>query len=103
MHRLVAAGELETRDFRAPVERAARLEVLVRVPERAVVHRIDGHGAVIAPSTEIRELRTAARLNNALRLHCAQRIGDQPPRVPYRRVNTAAGRAVAQRYISYLV
>ena len=100
MQLLLAAGELETPDSRAPVERAARLEVLIRVPERAVVHRINGHGAVIAPSIQICELRTGARLNNVLRLHCAHRIGGQPPRVPYRRVNTAAGRAVAQRDIS---
>ena len=100
MQLLLAARELETPDSRAPVERAARLEVLIRVPERAVVQRIDGHGAVIAPSTEIRELRTAARLNNVLRLHCARRIGREPPGVPDRRENTAAGRAVAQRYIS---
>src|ERR1019366_2548171 len=100
---LLAAGELETRDFRAPVKRAVHLEVLVRVPERAVVHGIDGHGAVIAPSTEPCELRTAARLNNGLRLHCAQRIGREPPGVPDRRENTAAGRAVAQRNIPLLV
>src|SRR5664280_542603 len=100
MQLLLAARELETPDSRAPVECAARLEVLIRVPERAVVRRINGHGAVIAPSIQICELRTGARLNNVLRLHCAHRIGGQPPRVPYRRVNTAAGRAVAQRYIS---
>jgi len=42
--------EFETRDSRAPVENPASLQVFVCVIEGAVVHRINGHIAVIAPA-----------------------------------------------------
>src|SRR5213078_3294369 len=45
-----AIGELEIADARPPVEAARRGVVLLRVPERAVVHGVDAHRAVIAPA-----------------------------------------------------
>ena len=48
--RRAALGELEVADARAPVELAVRRVVLVRVPERAVVDRVDGQRAVVAPA-----------------------------------------------------
>ena len=42
----VHVSELEVPDARVPVEAARNGVVLLRVPERAVVNRVDGHGAV---------------------------------------------------------
>ena len=51
---LLAAWELETRDTRAPIERAAGLKELRCVPESAVVHRVHRHGTVISPAVQVR-------------------------------------------------
>ena len=45
-----ALREPEVANARAPVEAARRLVVLVRIIERAIVHRIDCDIAVIAPA-----------------------------------------------------
>src|SRR5205814_496224 len=47
-----AARELEVADPSAPVEAAVRGVVLLRVPEGAVVDRVDGYVAVVAPAVE---------------------------------------------------
>ena len=50
---LLAAGELERSDPRAPVEGAGGLQVLGGIPEGAVVDRVDRHRAVVAPAVEV--------------------------------------------------
>ena len=57
---LVAACDFEGRDVSVPVEGAAAEEVLVGVPEGAVVDWVDGHGAVVSPTIEVTQLRTRA-------------------------------------------
>ena len=54
-----ARVELEASDSGASVKAAAGVVILLRIPEGAVVARVDGHAAVIAPA-----LKTiAARAN----------------------------------------
>ncbi len=54
-----AGVKLERADASAPVKAAAGVVILLRIPEGAVVARVDGHAAVIAPA-----LKTiAARAN----------------------------------------
>src|SRR5207245_2726084 len=93
--RRAATGELEVADARLPLIGGTGREVLVRVPEGAVVHRVDGHGGVIAPAA-VSGLRAAAGLEGPL-LHgqlpgC---VTCQPRRVAYRGIGRAAGHAVA--------
>ena len=45
-----ALRKLEVANTRAPVEAGRRVVVLVRVIEGALVHRINGQVAVVAPS-----------------------------------------------------
>src|SRR6266540_5848733 len=49
-HIRLAAIELERADARRPVKAAGRDVVLLCVPEGAVVLRVDGHAAVVAPA-----------------------------------------------------
>src|SRR5664279_5115176 len=76
-----AARELERRDPGAPVPRTVGLQVLARVPEGAVVHRVDGHGAVVTPAVQRPGLRSTTGLDDALRLHRSERVGEEPARV----------------------
>ena len=55
-----ALGKSEVADARAPIEAGRRRVVLVRVIEGAIVHRIDGEIAVIAPATRGSALATRA-------------------------------------------
>src|SRR2546426_11899953 len=50
--RAAARSELERPDPRMPVEAAAGSEVLARVPESAVIRRVDAHAAVVPPAVE---------------------------------------------------
>ena len=68
----VAARELERTDARAPVERAVRGQILGRVPERAIVDRIDRHGTVVAPTIQVACLAAGAGYQRCLCL--AQRV-----------------------------
>ena len=47
---LLAAGELERSDASAPVEGAVRLQIFGREPEGAIIHRVNGHRAIVAPA-----------------------------------------------------
>src|SRR3954454_16140336 len=67
---LLAGWESEGGDACAPVERACGLQVLGRVPEGAVVNRVNRYRAVVAPAAQTSGLRAAAR--NDARL-CAER------------------------------
>src|SRR6185437_6993483 len=62
------AGKFETRNARVPIEAACGLHVFLRVPKGAVIHRIDGHGAVIAPTGQAAGLGTSSVDNRGFRL-----------------------------------
>jgi len=47
---LSAAWELERCDPRMKIETPVRRDVLIDIPERAVVRRVDGHTAVVTPA-----------------------------------------------------
>ena len=54
--------------------------VLVRVPEGAVVHRVNAHGAVIAPAVAGAGLAAGAGKESRLPLgQCVDRVGREPP------------------------
>src|SRR5262249_365431 len=93
---LRAARQLERGDPGAPVEGAAGAQVLVGVPERAVVARIDLHAAVVPPAVRVGRLRAAPRLDYQLGLHRAERVGRHAAGDADRREHTGAGRAIAQ-------
>src|SRR5437879_3177047 len=80
-----AAWELERRYLRAPVEGPARLLVLIRVPEGAVVGRVDAHGRVVAPAAESARLGASSCLYVVLALERAERIGGDPACIADRR------------------
>src|SRR5437899_271926 len=73
---LLAARELERGDSGSPgSEDQVRSEVLLRVPERAVVRRVDAQVAVVAPASLDLRLGTGAGPGDLLRLrHLAERI-----------------------------
>src|SRR6266536_4487406 len=91
---LEAIRQLERRDAGAPVERAARLQVLARVVERAVVDGVHRDRAVVAPPREVAELRPATLDDGRLGLQGPQRIGRGAHGVADRGVDAAARRAV---------
>src|SRR5262249_49861863 len=87
---LLAARELERGDTCAPVECAVGFQVFICVPEGAIVHRIDRHGAVVAPAVQSPGLRPDTSLDDILSLHCAQSIGGKPSSVTDAWVDTSA-------------
>ncbi len=56
----IAAIELKSANSRAPVEATGCGVVLVGVPERTIILRINRHAAVVSPAFEGTELRAAA-------------------------------------------
>src|SRR6202023_3231976 len=96
-----AAGELERGDARLPIECAVARNVFVRVPERAIVRRINTHGTIIAPARKIRAgLRTRAVDNRSFTLvHDSGRTGGQSSGIINLRMEAAAGRAVTERHV----
>jgi hypothetical protein len=100
--RPIAGRELEAPDPRSPVElrRPCRV-VLVRVPERAVVDRVDRQVAVVAPA--VARAGLAARSGEERRLalgELVQRIGREPARVADLRDRGRAGSAEAEREVT---
>src|SRR6187549_2055833 len=86
---LPAAGELERDDARPPGSDHERVltEVLLRVPEGAVVARIDGQVAVVAPAAFRLGLRAGAGVRDLLGLgHLPERVAGSPTGVADRRV-----------------
>src|SRR5207248_11415037 len=108
-----AARELEAPYSGVPVESAVRRQVLVGVPERAVVARVDGHARVVAPAlaqvavtrvNDVLELRARTRDDGAFALaHDAEVVGRQPASVPDTRVRAANCAAVVHRHVLSLV
>src|SRR5260370_19749078 len=56
----LAAREFEACDPRAPIEATGRFQILVGIEERAIIHRVDTHGTVVAPPVKIARLRAPA-------------------------------------------
>src|SRR5205823_8469047 len=88
-----------------PVERAqARGLVLLRVPEGAVVDRVDGHVAVVAPAAKPTVLASLAREERRLALcELVRRIGREAARVADPRHDRRARGAEAERQVAVLV
>ena len=55
----MASGELERIEARVPVKAAGGFQVLLRIPERAVIGRIDGHAGIVAPAVQASVLGAA--------------------------------------------
>src|SRR5256885_6621776 len=102
---LLTARELERDDPRPPrAEHEIAAEVLLRVPERAVVARIDREVAVVAPTSLDLRLRARARPRNLLGLrHLTERIAGRASRVPDGRVIVRPRRAEADRDVAGVV
>src|SRR4029077_20961357 len=74
---------LEAADARSPVEGAGGRVILLRVPESAVVDRVDGQVAVVAPASARTSLAASARQQSRFALRQrARRIASQPSGVP---------------------
>ena len=73
-------GELEGIEARMPVDTIAR-DVLVGIPEGAVVTGINGHAAVIAPPALTARLRSGTFKYYIDRFHSPQPIGGDATRV----------------------
>src|SRR5207248_10525446 len=100
-----AARKLERADPRPPIERATARNVLVGVPEGAIVGRIDSQRAVVAPSRKIRTgLRARPIDNDSLTLiHHAGRTRSRSPSVMNFRMNRASGNAETECHVAALV
>src|SRR5258708_3812159 len=70
----LAGIELEGGDAGAPVEASGRCVILLGVPEGAVVRRIHGHGAVVAPAIERLGLHPGPVQQDVRAIHGAQRV-----------------------------
>src|SRR6185437_14642839 len=87
---LLASREFEAADAGAPVERAGVLQVLVGVPESAVVHRINRHAAVVTPAIEVAAALRAAAIHDArFRAQGAERVAGKTAGVADRRIHRA--------------
>src|SRR6266542_4425339 len=103
---LSTAGERERDHARAPGPDDDRVhgEVLLRVPEGAVVGRVHGQVAVVAPAPLDLRLRAGAGERDLLDLgHLAKRVACGPAGVADRRVVVGPGRAVAEGDVAVLV
>src|SRR5438874_420007 len=99
-------GELERDHARAPGPDQDDVlgEVLLRVPERAVVARVDGEVAVVAPAALDLGLRTGARVADLLRRgHLTQRVAGGPARVAHGREVVRPRGAVAEGDVAVAV
>src|ERR1700675_2252400 len=92
------AGELERDDAGAPGPEQDHVlrEVLLRVPESAVVARVDGEVAVVAPAALDLGLRPRAGVGDLLRLgHLARRVARRSAGVANRGIVVRPGSARA--------
>ena len=88
-----ALSKPEVADAGAPIEAGRGLVVLIRVVERAVVHRIDCEIAVIAPAIGRSALATRAVKKMLLTRQRVQWIRRQSSGVTDLRIDRTAGRA----------
>src|ERR1019366_8018236 len=78
-------------DPRTPVVRVSDQVVLGGVPEGAIVHGINAHGAVIAPAVGCALLRTCSRNDRNLVFQRAERIGGRASSEEDGRVHSGTG------------
>lgn len=74
-----------------PVEAAVAWNVLVGIPERAVVARVNGNAGVVAPPAQSASLRPDAREHDVDGFHSAAGVGRHSTRVGDFRMDAAAG------------
>src|SRR5207253_865019 len=103
--RLPAARELERGDSGSPrSEDQVGAEVLLRVPERAVVRWVEAQVAVVTPASLDLRLGTGAGPGDLFGLrHLAERIARHPSGVPHRREVVRPGRAETDRDVAGMV
>ena len=98
-----AAGELKVHDARVPVVCAVAENVLLRVPEGAVVDGIDGHGAVVAPAIDVGGLRAAADHDGGFGFELTGGIGGNASGESDRGIDRAPADAVAESDVADFV
>jgi len=98
-----ALGKLEVANTRAPVEAGRRVVVLVRVIEGALIHRINGQVAVVAPSAVCVSLAAGAVKKVLFTCQDVYGIGRQTSRIAELRVNRAAGGAETKYLVSQVI
>src|ERR1700675_2750474 len=87
-----------------PIKRSVILQVFLRIPECAVVNRVDGHAAVISPTVETSCLGATSGKDEArFGLHGAQWIRDRPARVADSWMYATTGIAIANQHVSDFV
>ena len=77
-------SELEVTNPGTPVKAGCRLVVLVCVVERALVNRIEGHCAVVAPAVSTSHLDAGASLDLRLSAQGVKRVAAKAPGDEYR-------------------
>ena len=104
--RRTATRELEAPDARSPRVRPGRLQIFLRVPERAVVDRVDAHHRVVAPAEGGPRLRAGALVEDGLALaQLVRRIVDESSGVRDARIvrRGAVPDRIADRQVAALV
>ena len=79
------------------------MKILVDIPECAIVRRVNAQRAVIAPAIQAVGLRPRAFDNAAFGFERAQWIARNTSRIAHRRMDAAAGSAVAEANVSGLI
>src|SRR4051794_27543176 len=96
-----AVREAEVPDARVPRERRRRRVVLLRVPEGALVARVDADVAVVAPAVAGGRLTAGARKKRGLTLReLVRRVAREPSRVADLRIDRRRRGAEADRQVT---
>ena len=98
---LAAGSELKRADARIPAGLGGRL-VFLRVPESAIVARVDSHRGVVAPAV-VTGLGSAARHEGRFCLQGSGWVANLPAGISNRRIRCAARDAVAHPYAARLI
>src|ERR1044071_1814313 len=86
-----AGREFEAPDAGSPIESAARGIIFLGVPKGAVVHRVNGQSAVVAPAIACSRLAAGSTEESGFALgESIQAIGNQPASVADLREDAAA-------------
>src|SRR6266851_6505612 len=85
-----------------PVTTSTRRQILIRVPEGAVVDRIDAHAAVVAPAV-CAHFRTPTLENKRFSFHGSERIGRNPAGVINSGVHAGTGFAVSHGNVANVI
>src|SRR5215469_13668154 len=76
---LFARIKFEGRNSRTPIEAAACEVVLLRVPQRATILRVDGHAAVVPPAVKAALLHAGSDSNGHRPSQIAGRVCGRAP------------------------